>query len=89
MAKKYCQAGYLPNEPNARMVIAGLILVGLGLGLAANVMKSADRLAALAGRFPWSLMGTAADHPASHRMMGIGFVVMGIAFIGVGLHIGT
>ena len=68
------------------MVIAGLLLVALGSGLTLNVLKIADRLAAFSRPFPWWLKSATADNPIGHRLLGVGLVVMGMAFIAVGLH---
>lgn len=75
------------NATGDQMVIAGSIVGILGLVLLLNVLQSADRLAAFSRPFPWWLKGAGANNPIAHRLVGAGFVVMGLAFIAVGLRL--
>ena len=69
------------------MLIAGLIIVALGLALAVNILRSSDRLAALATASPWWIKGPLADLAAGWRLFGIALIVLGAAFAAIGLGI--
>jgi len=68
------------------ILVAGLIATSLGLGLALNVLRSNDRLASLSRPLPWWLKSPTSNNPASYRLLGVGLIVLGIAFIWAGAH---
>ena len=67
-------------------LVAGLIATALGLGLALNVLRSNERLASFSRPFPWWLKSPTSDNPASYRFLGVGLIVLGLAFIWAGGH---
>jgi hypothetical protein len=68
------------------VLIAGIIVCALGIALLLNVLRLADRLAAISRPFPWWFKGIGADYPVTHRVVGAGLLVIGVTFIAISVH---
>ena len=71
------------------MIVIGTATAILGLWLALNLLRSADKLAASARTLSWWRKGNPfADYAIVWRVLGLTFAVFGIALIlaGLGLH---
>ncbi len=68
------------------MIIVGAAAAILGLGLAVNLLKSADNLAASARTMPWWRKGNPFAGSTIHwRLLGAAVLVVGIGLMLVGL----
>jgi hypothetical protein len=57
----------------------------MGVVLAFNLWRSAERLAAFSRTVPWWLKGLRSDAPATHRVVGVAFMIWAAILIGIGV----
>ena len=67
------------------MPLLGLIVAAVGVVLLANLAGAADFMAAAARPWPAWMRAPYSDTPTYYRVMGGAFVILGLAFLGIGL----
>ena len=67
------------------MIIAGVLVLVVGMILITNQFQIANKMAAFSRQFPWWLKGIGADSPTTGRLTGAAMVIVGAALVAIGI----